>query len=109
MTTYDDYTEKTDTTYTDALEFILNNRADATETGYCYITGANYLLWLKAQLVYSTPIVALTGSFGTTGDAIADVGGSFSQTTLNNNFRAIEDKVNAIHAALLNAGLITTS
>lgn len=64
---------------------------------------------VQSQLVYSTPITVLTGSFGTTGDAISDVTASFDQTILNNNFRALEDKVNAIHAALLNAGLITTS
>jgi nicotinamide mononucleotide (NMN) deamidase PncC len=45
-------------------------------------------------------LTALTGAFGTTGNAIADVGGSFVQATLNNNFRALEDKVNAIIAAL---------
>ena len=109
MPTYDEYTEKTDSTYADSLEFILNDRSDATESGYCYISGANYLIWLQSQLQYGTPIPVLTGTSGSAGDAIADVGGSFSQTTLNNNFRALEDKVNAIHAALLNAGLITTS
>lgn len=51
----------------------------------------------------NTAVVALTpltGASGTTGNAIVDVGASFSQTTLNNNFRALEDKVNAIIAAL---------
>ncbi len=51
----------------------------------------------------NTAVVALTpltGASGTTGNAIADVGASFHQTTLNNNFRALEDKVNAIIAAL---------
>jgi hypothetical protein len=47
-----------------------------------------------------TAIVPLTGAFGSTGNAIADVTGTFSQTILNNNFRALEDKVNAILAAL---------
>lgn len=45
-------------------------------------------------------IAALTGASGTTGNAIVDVGASFSQTTLNNNFRALEDKINAVIAAL---------
>lgn len=45
-------------------------------------------------------ITPLTGTSGTTGDAIVDVGASFSQTTLNNNFRALEDKINAVIAAL---------
>lgn len=45
-------------------------------------------------------IAPLTGASGTTGNAIVDVGASFNQTTLNNNFRALEDKINAILAAL---------
>ncbi len=51
----------------------------------------------------NTAVVALTpltGASGTTGNAIVDVGASFNQSTLNNNFRALEDKVNAIIAAL---------
>lgn len=45
-------------------------------------------------------IAPLTGAFGTTGNAIVDVTGSFSQPILNNNFRALEDKINAILAQL---------
>lgn len=51
----------------------------------------------KAQVTALTP---LTGASGTTGNAIVDVGASFNQTTLNNNFRALEDKINAVIAAL---------
>lgn len=45
-------------------------------------------------------IVELTAATGTGSDTIADVGGSFSQTTLNNNFKSLADKVNEIIAAL---------
>ncbi len=45
-------------------------------------------------------LTPLTGASGTTGNAIVDVGASFSQSTLNDNFRRLEDKVNAIIAAL---------
>jgi hypothetical protein len=45
-------------------------------------------------------IVALTAETGTTGNTISDVGGAFSQATLNNNFKALADKVNAILAQL---------
>lgn len=45
-------------------------------------------------------LTPLTGAFGTTGSAIADVTATFSQTILNNNFRALEDKLNAVIAAL---------
>lgn len=51
----------------------------------------------KAQVAALTP---LTGAFGSTGNAIVDVTASFSQTILNNNFRALEDKLNAVIAAL---------
>lgn len=47
-----------------------------------------------------TAITPITGAFGSTGNAIVDVTGTFSQTILNNNFRVLEDKVNAILAAL---------
>jgi hypothetical protein len=82
---------------------------DLTSASNLRISLPNLLNMIQRQLVYGTPIVALTGSSGTTGDAISDVTASFDQSILNNNFRALEDKVNAIHAALLNAGLITTS
>jgi hypothetical protein len=42
----------------------------------------------------------LTGAFGSTGTAIADVTGSFSQSILNNNFRALQDRLNALTTAL---------
>lgn len=45
-------------------------------------------------------IVALTAATGTTGNTVADVGAAFSQTTLNNNFKVLADKVNAILAQL---------
>ena len=59
---------------------------------------------LAAQLPNSQPamqaIVPLTAATGTTGNTIADVTGAFSQTVLNNNFKALSDKVNAILAQL---------
>lgn len=45
-------------------------------------------------------LTALTGAFGVTGNAIVDETATFSQTIANNNNRALEDKVNAIIAAL---------
>lgn len=83
--------------------------ADATDSSNLRVSLPNLAVMIGTAMQYGTPITVLTGTFGSAGDAIADVGGSFNQTTLNNNFRALEDKVNAIHAALLNAGLITTS
>lgn len=53
MPTYDDYTEKTSSTFDGALEFILNDRSDATEAGYCYVTGNDYLTWIKANIKHT--------------------------------------------------------
>ena len=52
--TYDDYTEKTNATFLNTYEFILNDRSDSTDAGYCYITGANFLTWLYANINIST-------------------------------------------------------
>ena len=41
-------------------------------------------------------ITELTAATGTPSDTIADVGGAFNQTTLNNNFKSLADKVNAL-------------
>lgn len=49
----------------------------------------------------------LTGSFGSTGSAIVDVSGSFSQSILNNNFRALEDAYNRLETIIHNYGLST--
>lgn len=45
-------------------------------------------------------IVPLTAATGTTGNTVVDVGAAFNQATLNNNFKAISDKLNAILAQL---------
>lgn len=50
-------------------------------------------------------IVSLTVSVGTTGNTVADVGAAFSQTTLNNNFRVVADKINTILTTLKNRGI----
>lgn len=65
------------------------------DVGLCALTGA--------PVVGSAPVAAitdLTAATGTTGNTVNDVGASFSQTTLNNNFKVLADKINAINAAL---------
>jgi len=42
----------------------------------------------------------LTGAFGSTGTAIVDVTAAFSQSILNNNFRVLQDRLNALTTAL---------
>lgn len=48
---------------------------------------------------------ALTAATGTASTTIADVGGAFTQATLNNNFKSIADQLNAVIAALKKAGV----
>lgn len=56
----------------------------------------------------SPAIPSLTHSVGTGDSALVDVTGSFSQATLNNNFRDLSDKLNAILVALRDAGIIAS-
>lgn len=51
-------------------------------------------------------IATLANANGTGDNTIADVGASFNQVTLNNNFRDLSDKVNAILVALRATGII---
>lgn len=63
-----------------------------------------------AALLTAIPVAAvpnLTAASGTADGTVADVGGSFSQTTLNNNFQDLATKVNALLAALRTAGILT--
>ena len=54
-----------------------------------------------------TPLTAAGG--GTGSDVLADVGGSFSQQTLNNNFASLAAKVDALIVALKRHGLMAGS
>lgn len=65
----------------------------------------------KIGFLGATPVVkptvnALSVSVGTGDGTVADVGGAFNQTTLNNNFRDVADKINEIRTALVNYGLL---
>lgn len=51
-------------------------------------------------------VVALTAATGTASNTIADVGGSFTQATLNNNMKSLADKINELRAALVTAGIL---
>ena len=58
------------------------------------------------QWVNGAAITVLTAATGTTGNTISDVTATYTQATLNNNFKALSDKVNAILAALVAANVI---
>lgn len=55
-----------------------------------------------------TALTALTHSVGTADGTVDDVGGSFNQTTLNNNFKELTTHINAIIVALKGAGVMST-
>jgi hypothetical protein len=47
-------------------------------------------------------------SVGTADGTVADVGAAFNQATLNNNFRDLADKLNAVLQALRDANVIVS-
>ena len=58
-------------------------------------------------VVSQTAPTSITGQTGTAGSVIADVGSSFTQATLNSNFRVVSDKINAVITALKAAGVMS--
>ena len=62
--------------------------------------------FLGAAAVIRQVVAALTVSVGTADGTVADVGAAFNQTTLNNNFRDLADKINQLRTALVNLGLV---
>jgi uncharacterized tellurite resistance protein B-like protein len=60
----------------------------------------------KGAQAMSAAVADLVVSVGTADGTVADVGAAFNQTTLNNNFRDVSDKLNAVLAALRNANII---
>lgn len=74
----------------------------ARDTGVAYQnTGTEQAPAWKRLLATSGSVPAdLTGSNGTADGAVADVGASFSQATLNDNFRELSTRVNQILALL---------
>lgn len=59
-----------------------------------YTKSPVHVLESIAKLAQST--VVLTAATGVTGNTVNDVGGAFNQTTLNNNFKVVADKINEI-------------
>lgn len=51
-------------------------------------------------------ITGLTATAGTADSTIADVGAAFSQAVLNDNFRDLSTKLNAVLVELRKAGII---
>lgn len=62
----------------------------------------------KRRENYTMAAVAnLTATAGTADGTVDDVGASHNQATLNNNFRELSDKLNALLAECRKAGVIS--
>lgn len=55
----------------------------------------------------SGALVTLTMAVGTANNTVADVGAAFNQTTLNDNFRDVVEKLNAVILALREASIVS--
>ena len=55
----------------------------------------------------SALVADLSATAGTANDAVVDVGAAFNQATLNDNFRDVTAKINAILAALRKSSIIS--
>lgn len=62
----------------------------------------------KNSFAQGAAIASLTAATGTADDTVADVGASFAQATLNNNFKDLATKINSILVALRDAGIIVS-
>ncbi len=60
----------------------------------------------RESLVRAADVGALTAASGTSDGTVADVGASFVQATLNNNFQDLATKVNLIRTNMRAAGLM---
>jgi len=107
MPTYDDYTSINASGFSGSYELVGNDPSDATDSGYFTISGDEFLDWIQSEMLYSVAIADLTASTGSASDTISDVGSSFNQTTLNNNFKSLAEKFNALNTALENAAIIS--
>jgi len=89
-----------------AFSFGASNITITNNTGQTLPAGSNIRLSFgktdrKGSYNVGVPGAAptsLTAATGTASDTIADVGASFSQTTLNNNFKSLSDKINTLIA-----------
>lgn len=52
-------------------------------------------------------VTALTAASGTANNTVTDVGASFNQSTLNDNFKDVASKINEVITALKAAGILS--
>lgn len=111
MPKFSEFTELDELTFNGANCLICGyDSTDATATSNWRMTGDDFAKWLIADNQYSVAIADLTDSTGgSAGATISDVGSSFNQATLNNNFASLTSKINAINTALATIGLTKKS
>ncbi len=108
VSTQDTYNQAASGAGTVAFSFGASNITVTNNTGQTLKAGTTVRLSFgrtdrngsyNPSLVGGAP-AALTAATGTPSATIADVGASFSQATLNNNFKSLADTVNALIARL---------
>lgn len=97
------------------LDFDAGSTGAATEwnlkyRGNTYVTmgrsgGVKMSVFGVTAVAQATDPGALSMSVGTADGAMDDVGASFNQTTLNNNFRELRDKYEALRTRIRNFGI----
>jgi hypothetical protein len=95
----------------DTISGTLRVVSPSTGTTVLSIDPVNQLIGFfgVAPVSQAARVVALTDSTGgTTGGTLANVGGSYAQATLNNNFASITATVNTLIAALKRHGLMSS-
>jgi hypothetical protein len=95
----------------DTVSGVLQVANPSTGTDALSVDPVNHLIGFfgTTPATQAAPLTALTDSTGgTAGTTLANVGTSFSQATLNNNFASLAATVNALVAALKRHGLMSS-
>jgi hypothetical protein len=96
----------TDASWPGRLSFYVYDAAAARECLRLETNGTAPMVGLNGvAAVARQSLTALSMVVGTGDESVADVGTAFNQTTLNNNFRDLVNKVNAIRTILVNVGI----
>lgn len=81
----------------------------ALDTGKLYVNRgtATAPVWrMLVDVVVGATLADLVAATGIADGTVVDVGGAFSQATLNNNFQDVVTRLNAVTLVLRNAGMI---
>lgn len=80
--------------------------ADDTGDHWVNIGTASAPVWRRLATTAGLTVADLVHAFGTADGTLDDVGGAFNQATLNNNFKELSAKLNAVLQALRSGGKV---